>query len=88
MTTAGSGLSLAVQPDYDQGKQSPPLCPRCGKAMTFVAQIDSVEHDAPGNPHRVDCMSTQQQWMLGDVGMIYVFFCFDCCQPAATFECG
>jgi len=56
--------------------------------MTFVAQIDSVEHDWASNPHRVDALSDDQKWMFGDVGMIYVFFCFDCLQPHAEFECG
>jgi hypothetical protein len=84
----GQRTKLGGSPTYEQGEQPPPTCPSCGKLMTFVAQIDSVEHDAPHNPHRVHCLSTAQQWMFGDVGMIHVFFCFECCQPMATFECG
>ena len=56
--------------------------------MTFVAQIDSVEHQWKSNPHSVDALSDDQKWMFGDVGMIYVFFCFNCLEPHAEFECG
>ena len=56
--------------------------------MTFIGQIDSIEHDEAHNPHRVDCLSVDQEYMMGDVGLIYVFFCFECLQPAAVFQCG
>lgn len=39
-----------------------PTCPHCGQAMTFYGQLDSI-----GDRH-----------VIGDCGMIYVFFCFDC----------
>jgi hypothetical protein len=55
--------------------------------MTFVAQIDSVEHQWSSNPHSVNALSKDQKWMFGDVGMIYVFFCIECCQAHAEFEC-
>jgi hypothetical protein len=28
-----------------------------------------------------------QQFMFGDVGMIYVWFCFQCLTPQASMEC-
>ena len=56
--------------------------------MTFVAQIDSINHDADNNPHRIDCLSREQKFMFGDVGMIYVFFCFDCLETASIMQCG
>jgi len=56
--------------------------------MTFVAQVDSVEHDSKSNPHRVSPLSEDQKWMFGDVGMIYVFVCFDCALAHAEYECG
>jgi hypothetical protein len=84
----GQRTKLGGDPDHVQGDNGPPECPQCGKPMTFVAQIDSVEHDWNSNPHAVDIFSKQQRWMFGDVGMIYVFFCFDCLQPLATMECG
>jgi len=74
-------------PDSDQGDNTSPLCNRCGKTTIFVAQIDSVEHQSKTNPHSVDCLSCNQKWMFGDVGMIYVFFCFDRLLPTAEFEC-
>jgi len=56
--------------------------------MTFVAQIDSIEHDEQHNPHRVDCLSEKQQFMFGDVGMLYVFFCFECLETTSIMQCG
>lgn len=75
-------------PDWVQGERPNPECPRCGRTATFVAQIDSVEHDTKYNPHAVDAFSKDRKWMFGDVGMIYVFFCFHCLEPHAEFECG
>jgi hypothetical protein len=54
--------------------------------MVFIAQIDSINHDAEYNPHRVDCLS-DQKYMFGDVGMIYVFFCFDCLESTSIMQC-
>lgn len=84
----GQRTKLGGDPDWDQGDRPNPPCPGCGNATTFVAQIDSVEHDSETNPHAVDAMSEDQKWMFADVGMIYVFFCFDCCQAHAELECG
>lgn len=85
----GRRTKLGGKPDWIQADEDAcPACLRCGKDTTFVSQIDSVEHDWKSNPHRVDCLSKDQKWMLGDVGMIYVFFCFDCLEPIAVFECG
>jgi hypothetical protein len=28
-----------------------------------------------------------KDYMFGDVGMIYVFFCFDCCHTASLMQC-
>lgn len=41
-----------------------PGCPSCKKEMSFYAQIDSLD-DAN---------------VIGDCGMLFVFFCFDCGQ--------
>lgn len=83
----GLRSKLGGAPDWDQSDETPE-CPHCDLVMTFIGQIDSIEHDAPNNPHRIDCLSPDQQFMMGDVGLIYVFFCFDCCHPAAVFQCG
>jgi len=61
-------------------------CPKCESEMTFVAQIDSIEHDWDSNPHAVQ--RKDRRWMFGDVGMIYVFFCFKCGLPHAIHDCG
>jgi len=53
--------------------------------MSFVAQIDSFEHNDENNPNRRDY--GKQHFMFGDVGMIYVWFCFDCLVPFATMDC-
>jgi hypothetical protein len=89
----GRRTKLGGKPDWEQGQSPNPKCERCGKRTTFVAQIDSVEHDWRSNPHRIDCLTGPEKlgrpkWMFGDVGMIYVFFCFECLLPAALFECG
>jgi hypothetical protein len=28
-----------------------------------------------------------EQFMFGDIGMIYVWFCFDCLEPLRTMDC-
>jgi hypothetical protein len=47
-----------------------PRCPRCGNVMTFYAQLDSLNDEIS----------------LGDVGMIYVFACFDCLEVRAILQ--
>ncbi len=39
-----------------------PACSSCGQKMTFYAQLDSINDDV----------------ILADCGLIYVFVCFDC----------
>jgi hypothetical protein len=83
----GQRTKLGGQPDWEQYEEVP-VCDECKEPMTFVAQIDSVEHDWDSNPHRVDALSENQKWMFGDVGMIYVFFCFGCTGTKSVFQCG
>ena len=72
----GSRTKLGGEPTWIQGDATPE-CSECGEPMYFVAQIDSVEHRSEHNalmkepPKHID-------FMFGDVGMIYVFYCFDC----------
>ena len=47
-----------------------PRCPRCGELMTFYAQLDSLNDEI----------------VLGDLGMIYVFVCFDCLEVSARLQ--
>lgn len=83
----GRRTKLGGVPDWQQGDESP-VCARCKKKMIFVAQIDSVEHEWKSNPHSVSAFSKDQKWMFGDVGMIYVFFCFACLETESVFQCG
>jgi len=59
-------------------------CPGCFQKMHFVGQIDSFELKDDDNPNSQD--HDEAQFMFGDVGMIYVWFCFDCLTPHATME--
>jgi hypothetical protein len=49
-----------------------PSCPDCAKPMTFYGQLDGIGDEI----------------VLGDCGMIYVFFCFDCGTTQSVFQCG
>lgn len=60
-------------------------CPGCGQNMHFIGQIDSFEHESSQNPNARHYRD--QEFMFGDVGMIYVWFCFDCLTPVATMDC-
>ena len=84
----GQRTKLGGDPDWEQGDGEIPTCPQCKTPMTFVAQIDSVEHDWRSNPHRKPCVGDEQAWMFGDVGMIYVFYCFDCLKTVSSLQCG
>ncbi len=83
----GIRSKLGGEPDWEQSAKVP-KCPDCKQAMTFIAQIDSMEHDEKHNPHRIDCLSDKQQYMFGDVGMIYVFMCLDCMETKSVVQCG
>ncbi len=86
-TRLGLRSRLGGNPQWEQTDETP-VCTSCDERMTFVAQLDSINHDAPENPHRIDCLSGEQKYMFGDVGLIYVFFCFDCLKAHAVFQCG
>jgi uncharacterized protein YwqG len=72
----GLRTKLGGKPDWIQGDETPE-CEECGEPMWFVAQIDSVEHRSEHNP-LMDEPPKHIDFMFGDVGMIYVFSCFDC----------
>lgn len=81
----GCRTKLGGSPDWEQEDEYP-RCPHCTESMSFVAQIDSVEHQSEDNPHSIDPLSPEQQYMFADVGMIYVFFCFECSEPTALLQ--
>jgi hypothetical protein len=70
--TKFGGRPDAIQPGDDEAK----LCKQCFGPLHFIAQIDSFENGFP-----------DVQFMFGDVGMIYLWFCFKCYTPHATMEC-
>jgi uncharacterized protein YwqG len=83
----GIRSKLGGKPDWDQSAELP-TCPECEQPMTFVGQIDSIEHDDEHNPHAVHCLSGDAQYMFADVGMIYVFMCFDCMETKSVLQSG
>jgi len=83
----GIRSKLGGKPDWVQ-HPAVPICPECEQAMSFVGQIDSMEHDEPHNPHAVGCMSGKQEYLFGDVGMIYVFLCFGCTETKSIVQYG
>jgi hypothetical protein len=84
----GQRTKLGGNPDWVQKEDVRPQCNFCKRPMTFVAQIDSIEHYSPSNPHSRRHRQGGQQWMFGDVGMIYVFFCFYCSTTESVFQGG
>jgi uncharacterized protein YwqG len=83
----GIRSKLGGQPTWVQSPEVPE-CPECKASMSFVAQLDSIEHDADYNPHAIDCLSDEQQYMFGDVGMLYVFVCFNCNETKSVLQFG
>jgi hypothetical protein len=79
--TKFGGVPDAIQPEADLVKR----CPKCHSPMHFVAQLDSFEFNGDNNPNRRDYGG--EHFMFGDVGMIYVWFCFHCLTPHASLEC-
>ena len=81
LRTKFGGLPDAIQ----DGDEEQKTCPHCFQRMHFIAQIDSFEFDGTNNPNRQDY--GDEHFMFGDVGMIYVWFCFGCLTPQAAMEC-
>lgn len=73
-------------PDWEQEDEHP-TCKACQTAMNFVGQIDSFEHQSKRNPNSRSAMGVQD-FMFGDVGMIYVFYCIPCAKAKAIVQYG
>lgn len=58
---------IGCRPDPIQQPLQYPSCPECGEEMNFYAQLDSI----------------YDEFVLGDVGMVYVFVCFYCQEAGA-----
>jgi hypothetical protein len=82
----GLRTKLGGEPDWIQGPEVP-FCADCDVPLTFVAQVDSVEHESDKNPLARPAIGGERDYMFGDVGMIYVFFCFSCCTPYSVHQC-
>ena len=65
----GERSKLGGEPDFIQ-RDDIPSCPSCSKAMTFYAQLDSLNDDI----------------ILADCGMIYVFVCFECFETTSVLQ--
>jgi hypothetical protein len=80
----GIRTKLGGLPDWVEEPETP-FCSSCDADMSFVAQLDSIEHFADYNPLAMD-PEVEQNYMFGDSGMIYVFFCFGCYATEAVFQ--
>ena len=63
----GARHRLGGDPEFLQAGDEVPKCPGCRERMTFYAQLDSINDD----------------FCLADVGLLYVFICFDCLTTAS-----
>jgi len=73
----GKRSKLGGKPDWIQNDETP-KCPKCKKPMTFICQIDSIGYTGSAK--------TTGEYMFGDVGMLYNFFCFDCHKANILFQ--
>ncbi|OLE88030.1 MAG: hypothetical protein AUF79_13880 [Crenarchaeota archaeon 13_1_20CM_2_51_8] len=81
LRTKFGGLPDAIQGDHESDRN----CRECSGRMHFIGQIDSFEFNSDKNPNRKDY--GDEQFMFGDVGIIYIWFCFNCLVPEASIEC-
>jgi hypothetical protein len=51
----GLRSKLGGDPIWIQEDETP-SCSLCSQPMSFVGQIDSIEHDADNNPHAIDAV--------------------------------
>ena len=82
----GHRSKLGGSPTWEQGNETP-SCQNCDKPLTFVGQLDSISFPDEGNPRGFDGLAEDQSYIFGDVGLIYVFFCFDCGDTRSIFQC-
>jgi len=86
---AGLRSKLGGTPDWIQpsSKGTTIVCDHCKDEATFVAQIDSIEHQPVGYENPNAKRAPERDYMFADVGMIYIFWCFRCCAPKCVYEC-
>jgi uncharacterized protein YwqG len=76
----GERSKLGGEPEWIQEEENI-KCPICKRKMSFIGQIDSIDYGKNVNKD-----NDQQLYIFGDVGMIYIFFCFDCLKPKSIFQ--
>ncbi|MBE7686613.1 DUF1963 domain-containing protein [Tenacibaculum piscium] len=65
----GKRTKFGGTPEWIQNKEDI-QCKSCKSEMSFVSQVDSFDFTGEINENK--------EFMFGDCGMIYIFFCFDC----------
>jgi hypothetical protein len=73
----GQRTKFGGKPVWLQPIDETPECPGCGDSMYFVAQIDSFEHNC-GPGRAIEKRPKHVDFLFGDAGIIYDFYCFDC----------
>lgn len=73
----GKRSKFGGSPDWIQNDETP-KCECCKKKMEFVAQLDSIDYTGFAQKNI--------EYMFGDVGMIYVFFCKNCGLSKSIFQ--
>ena len=81
---AGFRTKLGGKPQWVQSDATP-ICEHCQKAMTFVAQIDSLANQ---DTDLGRLLVAKDSFMFADVGMIYVFWCSGCNGTRSILQCG
>jgi uncharacterized protein YwqG len=82
----GLRSKLGGTPTWEQNDETP-SCTNCKKPLAFVAQLDSISLPDDDNPRGFDGLPEDRRYIFGDVGLIYVFFCFDCGETRSIFQC-
>jgi hypothetical protein len=87
-TEHGARTKLGGEPTWIHNDEMP-ICPFCDNKMIFVAQIDSLDQlrTAGFARYRANGDEETASYMFGDVGLIYVFFCFECNETNSIFQC-
>lgn len=80
LDSLGKRTKLGGSPMWIQSEENI-CCDSCNNKMSFVSQIDSIDYS-----DNID-VESNSEYMFGDVGMIYVFFCFDCLETKSIFQC-
>lgn len=73
----GKRSKLGGEPQWIQ-EEEVVYCSSCKDEMKFVCQLDSIDYTG--------FVNSNVEYMFGDVGMIYTFFCFSCNTVESRFQ--